>query len=225
MPLIEFRSVSRRYRLGETIITALREVSLAIEPGEFLAVGGPSGSGKSTLCHLAGAIDLPDSGEVRVNGASIADMREDALAAHRARSVGFVFQSFNLVAVLNAEENVELPLLLRGEAAGPSRAAARQLLERLGLGTHLRHRPDKLSGGQRQRVAIARALIGDAPLVVADEPTANLDSTTAGQILDIMREFNRERGTTFLFSSHDPRLLERADRRILLRDGRISDAA
>ncbi len=221
MGLIEFIDVTRIYRLGQTEVTALRSVNLQIEAGEFTAVTGPSGSGKSTLCHLIGAIDQPSSGQVIVGGKDLGSLDDAALSAHRNHSLGFIFQNFNLVPVLNALENTCLPLDLRGGPQNDGRARARKLLERLGLGAHLEHRPDKLSGGQRQRVAIARALITEPSIIIADEPTANLDSENALQILEHMRNFNREQGTTFVFSTHDPRLLEVATRVITLEDGQI----
>ncbi len=223
MALIELRDVSRSYLLGETRVEALKSINLNIDSGEFTALWGPSGSGKSSLCHLIGAIDRPDSGTVSINGKDLKTLSDDALSSHRNRSVGFIFQSFNLVNVLSALENVLLPLQLRGSFGKRDSEQARELLTELGLGKHLTHRPDKLSGGQRQRVAIARALITEAPIIVADEPTANLDSVNAEQILESMRGFNRDRGTTFVFATHDPRLLEQANRRIQLCDGTIEE--
>lgn len=223
MPLIELAGVSRTYRLGKTEIPALRKVDLCIERGEFVAVWGPSGSGKSTLCNLIGAIDTPTAGRLILNSKEVSLLTDNQLSEHRNRSIGFVFQNFNLVAVLSAVENVALPLLLSGENRRDSGHKAAALLSMLGLGQHVKHRPDKLSGGQRQRVAIARALITEPPLVIADEPTANLDSETARTIVDLMRDINQQRGTTFIFATHDHRLLARVTRKIELRDGVIAE--
>jgi len=221
--LIRLEKVWKFYRLGETRIAALKGVDLAIERGEFVAVWGPSGSGKSTLCNLAGVIDEPSEGRVIVNDRDVSELSDDARSDHRNRSVGFVFQRFNLVHVLSTLENVMLPLQLRGERASSARRRALAVLEGLGLEPYVHQRPDKLSGGQQQRVAIARALVTDPPLVIADEPTANLDTENAGRIVELMREANRSRGTTFVFSTHDQRLLDRVSRRILLHDGEIQE--
>ena len=223
MAQIEFIDVSRSYLLGETEVTALRSVDLQIESGEFTAITGPSGSGKSTLCHLIGAIDHPTSGRVKINGRDLSSLPDDQLSEHRNRSIGFIFQSFNLIPVLTALENVCLPLQLRGVDSRKDRATALELLAGLGLADHAAHRPDQLSGGQRQRVSIARALISEPAIIVADEPTANLDTENAEQMLEIMSGINAERGTTFVFSTHDIRLLKQAKRVIELRDGQIQN--
>ena len=224
--LVRLEDVVRTYRLGETEVPALRGVSLELRAGEFTALVGPSGSGKSTLLHLAGCIDRPDAGKVWVEGQDVAALSDDARSRLRNRKIGFVFQSFNLVPVLDVQENVELPLLLHAEL---SRAARRErvarALEDVGLGDFARHPPDKLSGGQRQRVAIARALVTAPLLVLADEPTANLDSETARRILDLLVELNARRGVTFLFSTHDEKLMARVGRRLHLRDGRLEAPA
>ncbi len=221
MSLINLKKVKRIYSLGQTSLTALNEINLQIEHGEFVAIWGPSGSGKSTLCNLIGALDSPTSGQVVINGRDIADMSDENQSNHRNRSIGFIFQRFNLISVLTALENVCLPLTLRGESSSVSSQKARSMLAAVGLEFEADRRPDKLSGGQQQRVAIARALVTDPPLVVADEPTANLDSETAAQIVSLMRHFNQSRGTTFVFSTHDERLLKEVGRRIRLHDGRI----
>lgn len=223
--LVQLQSAERLYRLGETVVRAVYGIDLVIDQGEFVAVWGPSGSGKSTLCNLIGAVDLPTAGEVLLNGRHIAHMTDDERSDHRNRSVGFIFQQFNLIKVLSALENVMLPLQLRGVSAPPARDKARATLEAVGLADVLGNRPDKLSGGQQQRVAIARAMVTEAPLVIADEPTANLDTDTARRIIDMMRAFNRERGTTFVFSTHDERLLTQVDRKVHLRDGQIIEDA
>lgn len=226
MSLIVLERVTKEYRLGETRVPALRGIDLTIDSGEFVAVWGPSGSGKSTLCNMMGGIDLPTSGRVRINERDVGGLSDNELSDHRNHSVGFIFQSFNLMHVLSSIENVMLPLTIRGESGKSARRKALSILSEMGLADYIRHRPDKLSGGQQQRVAIARALVGTPPLIIADEPTANLDSENAARIVDLMRQFNRTRGTTFIFSTHDQRLLDRVSRRILLQDGLIkSDTA
>jgi putative ABC transport system ATP-binding protein len=217
---VAVRDVSKTYRLGKVIVTALDGVSLTVKAGEFLAVAGPSGSGKTTLLNLIGCLDTPTSGEVMIDGEAIGGLSAGRRADLRARKLGFVFQTFNLIPVLTAWENVEYPLLLqrrRGDVAGRVRAA----LEHVGLADRARHRPPELSGGQQQRVAIARALVTEPALVLADEPTANLDSRTGHEIVELMRRLNRERGTTFVFSTHDPRIVNAADRVLEISDGRL----
>ena len=217
---VAVRDVSKTYRLGKVTVTALAGVSLAVKAGEFLAVAGPSGSGKTTLLNLIGCLDTPTSGEVLIDGEAIGGLSAGRRADLRARKLGFVFQTFNLIPVLTAWENVEYPLLLqrdRGDVAARVRAA----LEHVGLADRARHRPPELSGGQQQRVAIARALVTEPALVLADEPTANLDSRTGHEIVELMRRLNRERGTTFVFSTHDPRIVNAADRVIEISDGRL----
>ncbi len=220
-PLLQLRDIRRRFMLGETAIDALHGISLDIHAGEFLAVWGPSGSGKSTLMNLIGLIDAPTSGEIQFDGQDTRRLDDDALTEFRGRQIGFVFQSFNLVPVLSALENVMLPLQIRGISEHEARARAAAVLMDVGLAKFGLSYPDKLSGGQRQRVAIARALVVAPKLVIADEPTANLDSENSRIIVDLMREMNRARGVTFVFTTHDPRLLEHVDRKILLRDGHI----
>jgi len=221
MTLISLKEATRTYNLGQTSLTALNNIDLKIEQGEFVAIWGPSGSGKSTLCNLIGTLDSPTSGQIIINGRDIANMSDPEQSDHRNRFIGFIFQRFNLVSVLTALENVCLPLTLRGENQTANSQKARDMLASVGLEAEADRRPDKLSGGQQQRVAIARALITDPALVVADEPTANLDYETATQIVSMMREFNRSRGTTFVFSTHDEHLLQEVSRRIRLQDGRI----
>jgi len=220
--LLDLRGLKRRFLLGRTVVEALRGIDLQIRRGEFVAVWGPSGSGKSTLMNTIGLIDRPDEGQVLVDGKDVIGLSDNALTDYRARHVGFVFQSFNLVPVLSALENVLLPLEIRGEGGRAARERAIALLEEVGLGKFLRFRPDRLSGGQRQRVAIARALVGDPALVVADEPTANLDSENGRLVLELMLALNQRKGVTFVFTTHDPRLLSRVRRRIHLRDGVIA---
>lgn len=221
MPLIEFKDVHKTYPFGETRVPALASINLAIDKGEFVAVWGPSGSGKSTLCNLIGLIDTPTTGTVWLDDQEVSTLTDDELCLLRNNFIGFVFQGFNLMPVLSALENVMLPLQISGEARAGARTKAAKRLKDLGLGEFMDHRPAKLSGGQQQRVAIARALITDPLIIIADEPTANLDSDTALQIIHTMRELNQRNGTTFLFATHDGRLLDQVDRKILLRDGTI----
>jgi putative ABC transport system ATP-binding protein len=221
MSLVRLEGVSKQYPMGDGLVQALRGVDFAVEQGELVALWGPSGSGKSTLCHLLGLIDSCDGGRLWFNGVAGESLGEAARSDLRSRHIGFIFQSFNLFPVLTAVENVMFPLQLRGIPGAMARSRAAALLETLGLGAQLDRRPDRLSGGQRQRVAIARALVGDPLLVIADEPTANLDSVTAREIIDLMRDLNRQRGATFVFATHDQRLLDRVGRRVQLRDGVI----
>lgn len=218
-PLLRLSDIRRHFLLGETRIDALRGISLEIHAGEFLAVWGPSGSGKSTLMNIIGLIDAPSSGQVCFAGQPTHGMKDDVLTDFRARHIGFVFQNFNLVPVLSALENVMLPLQISGLAENQARTRAHAALADVGLERFAASRPDKLSGGQRQRVAIARALVVEPRLVIADEPTANLDSENSRMVVELMRQLNRARQVTFIFTTHDPRLLERVDRKILLRDG------
>jgi putative ABC transport system ATP-binding protein len=221
-PLICLESVSKNYSMGETTVQALRGVSLDIGSGEFVAVWGPSGSGKTTLLNLIGIIDEPTSGSVVIEGTDVAQLTDNRQSELRNLKIGFVFQNFNLVPVLSALENVLLPLQIQGI---PRKDAVERSLHRLsqvGLKGFEAQRPDKLSGGQQQRVAIARALVTEPLLVIADEPTANLDSDTAARVVGLMRELNHKEQTTFIFSTHDQRLLGRVDRLIRLEDGRIT---
>lgn len=217
--LVAVKEVTKTYRLGKLPVTALAGVSLAVEPGEFLAVAGPSGSGKTTLLNIIGCLDRPTSGDVVIDGEPVMTLSEGQRANLRARKLGFIFQTFNLIPVLTAYENVEYPLLLhRRDDPG---ARVRAALEQVGLADRAGHRPAELSGGQQQRVAVARALVGEPVLVLADEPTANLDSRTGQEIVELMRRLNRERGTTFVFSTHDHRIMNAADRVLEIADGRF----
>jgi putative ABC transport system ATP-binding protein len=222
MSILEFNSVQKEYRLGETTVRALRGVDLTVGKGEFIAVLGASGSGKTTLLNLAGAIDEPTEGEVRVHGQAISGMADNAKAELRNRTIGYIFQNFNLVSVLTALENVMLSLQIRGGRTADIRKEAAQRLDDVGLADFMQHRPDKLSGGQRQRVAIARALVTNPLLVLADEPTANLDHETAQSIIDLMKELNEKEGVTFLFSTHDQRLINEVKRVVRIDDGKIA---
>lgn len=220
-PILKLRNVRRRFMLGETSIDAVHNISLDIHAGEFLAAWGPSGSGKTTLMNIIGLIDAPTEGEVHVEDQDTRVLSDDALTDFRARKIGFVFQNFNLVPVLSALENVMLPLQIQGADTSTLRQRATAALVDVGLERFKNSLPDKLSGGQRQRVAIARALVVDPKLVIADEPTANLDSENSRMVVDLMREMNRARKVTFVFTTHDPRLLDHVDRKIQLRDGCI----
>ena len=223
MPIVSVRNVSKDYMLGKTVVPALRDVSLDVEKGEFLSIAGPSGSGKTTLLNLIGCVDTPTSGTVVVNGNDTSRLSERALTDLRLRTLGFVFQSFNLVSVLSVFQNVEYPLLLQGGTARRERQErVLALLASVGIDAYARHRPSELSGGQRQRVAIARALVTRPRIVLADEPTANLDSRTGETIVDVMKEMNARDGTTFIFSTHDPRVIAHANAVVRIEDGRIA---
>jgi putative ABC transport system ATP-binding protein len=219
--LVQLDHVRRNFRLDHTTVRALNDVSLEIDHGEFLAVAGPSGSGKSTLLHIIGCLDHATSGDVRVDGTDVSSLRSEQVSALRREKIGFVFQTFNLIPVFTAEENVEYPLLLRRMPRAQRRACVREALAGVGLADRMRHRPDLLSGGERQRVAVARAIVHRPALVLADEPTANLDTSNATLLLDLMRKLNRELQITFLFSTHDPRLLDQVGRVIRLCDGKV----
>jgi putative ABC transport system ATP-binding protein len=219
--IVILQNVVKGYQLGETHVPALRGVSLEINAGDFLTIAGPSGSGKSTLLNLIGGIDLPDEGTIEIAQNNLADLNDDQLSEMRAKHIGFIFQSFNLIPVLNALENVEYPLLLTNTP--DSKKLAREALKHVGLENFVKHRPNELSGGQRQRVAIARALVGKPFIILADEPTANLDSKTSEEIIDLMLEINAEDGVTFIFSTHDPLVMKHARRMATLKDGQIEE--
>ena len=221
--LVQLASVSKSYRLGRILVQAVDGVSLDITRGELVALAGPSGSGKTTLLNLIGCIDKPDAGRVLIDGVDVTAIPLHRLARTRAEVLGFVFQTFNLVPVLTAWENVEYPLLLRGLGKRERAQRVEQWLDHVGILAQAKQRPDQLSGGQRQRVAIARAMAGDPKLVVADEPTANLDSENSARILDLMAEINARTGCTFVFATHDPAVIARAQRIVRVRDGRIAD--
>ncbi len=225
MSAIEVVDLSRHYRLGSVEVPALRGVSLRIAANAFTVLSGPSGSGKSTLLNLLGGLDRPDSGHVVVAGQRLDTLDDNRLSDFRARHIGFVFQHFNLLPVLTARENVEYPLLLAGVAASERRRRAAELLDAVGLAERAANLPGQLSGGQRQRVAIARALALRPALVLADEPTANLDSHTGAAIIALMRDMQRQYQTCFVFSSHDAQLLAAADHAVLLRDGQLQAPA
>ncbi|MBL8365872.1 MAG: ABC transporter ATP-binding protein [Comamonas sp.] len=218
---VSLRNVGKTYRLDTVTVPALSAVSIDIRPGRFTVLCGPSGSGKTTLLNMMGCIDRPDAGEILVDGQAVQAMTDDALSDFRARRIGFVFQNFNLLPVLTAFENVEYPLVLAAVPAAQRKERVRTLLDAVGLADRAGNRPGQLSGGQRQRVAIARALATEPALVLADEPTANLDSQTGAEIIALMRRLQRERGASFVFSSHDPMVLAQADDVVRIRDGRI----
>lgn len=221
--IVHARGLARRYVQGEVVVHALRDVSIDIARGEFTVLAGPSGSGKTTLLNQIGALDRPDEGELVVAGHDLRTLSRAAAADFRLQHAGFVFQAFNLLPVLSAYENAEFVLLLQGVPTAERRARVMPLLERTGLGGLADRRPHELSGGQQQRVAVVRALAARPALILADEPTANLDRATSAALLDLMAELNRESGITFLFSSHDPQVIERARRVVRLDSGSIVD--
>jgi len=222
--MIIFNKVTKDYLLGKTIVPALKGVSFEILGGEFVSICGPSGSGKSTILNMMGALDNPTGGDVILLGTNLARLSDSEQATLRNQKIGFIFQSFNLIPVLNVFENIEYPLILQGISAPARKLKVMELTEQVGLTRFYTHRPDELSGGQRQRVAIARALVTQPQLVLADEPTANLDSKTGTDILDLMKEMNTRFKTTFVFSTHDPQVMGYANRVIRIHDGQLVDA-
>ncbi len=222
MNIIEIKGLKKDYALGKTTVNAIRGVDLSIEKGDFLSIIGPSGSGKTTLLNIIGCIDHATSGSVKIAGKEITSLNDKKITDIRLHQIGFIFQTFNLIPVLNALENVEFPLLLmKNRTKGEVRKKALSLLDAVGLNEHIYHRPSELSGGQRQRVAIARALVTNPDIILADEPTANLDSVTGASILDAMRTMNEREHTTFIFSTHDANVLKYARKVIKIKDGLI----
>lgn len=220
--IVRIENVCKDYQMGEQQVQALKNITLNIEDGVFLAIAGPSGSGKSTLLNLIGCIDTPTTGKVYINGQDVSGETPDQLANLRARTIGFIFQTFNLLPVLSAAENVEYPLLqIKELSPAKRRERVAKYLDIVGLSKYAGHRPNQLSGGQRQRVAIARALAAEPKIVLADEPTANLDHKTGSGILQLMKESNRYYKTTFIFSTHDRRVMDMADRLVQVEDGEI----
>jgi putative ABC transport system ATP-binding protein len=223
--IIELKDVKKNYPLGKVQVEAVKGVSFSIEKGDFISIAGPSGSGKSTILNMIGCIDRPTSGIVEIQGKSTEDLSDARITSLRHEVIGFIFQSFNLIPVLDVYENVEFPLLLGRERMG--KAEKREwidfLIEEVGLSQWRKHKPNELSGGQRQRVAIARALAAKPEIVLADEPTANLDSTTGEQIIELMKKVNRDMETTFIFSTHDAKIVSIADHVIRLKDGLVSE--
>jgi putative ABC transport system ATP-binding protein len=225
MPVVELKGVKKEYMLGSTKVEALRGVDLEIEKGEFLAVAGPSGSGKSTMLNMFGCIDVPTSGTVLIDGTDVAGLDDRELTRYRREKIGFIFQSFNLVPVLDVYENIEFPLLLKKSLSKKEREKiVMRFVDEVGLSDRLRNKPTELSGGQRQRVAIARALVSNPLIILADEPTANLDSETGTKIVELMRQINEIEKTTFIFSTHDAHIMREARRLVKILDGRIVDA-
>lgn len=223
MSVVRIEHVYKDYLLGDQKVQALKDITLSFEPGVFLAIAGPSGSGKTTLLNLIGCIDTPTSGKIFINDVDVSDKTPDQLADLRNRTIGFIFQTFNLLPVLSAAENVEYPLLQRRDVSSEERKKrVKYFLDIVGLAKHAEHRPNQLSGGQRQRVAIARALAILPSIVLADEPTANLDHKTGEEILSLMKQINRAFNTTFIFSTHDKRVIAKADRLVRVEDGEVS---
>ncbi len=221
MSLVRIEGLNKRYRQDSIAVDALRDVDLRVEEGEFLALVGPSGSGKTTLLNLIGGLDSPTSGHIWIGGKEIGRLSRGALSRLRLEQIGFIFQEYNLIPVLSAMENVEYVMLLQGVPARERRERALAVLREVGLEDMAQRRPPQLSGGQQQRVAVARAIVSRPSIVLADEPTANLDSVSGASLLDLMRGLNERHGVTFLFSTHDPMVMERARRIIRLHDGRI----
>jgi putative ABC transport system ATP-binding protein len=223
MSLIQTQNLTKVYGSGATAVTALDHVNLLVQPGEFVAVMGPSGCGKSTLLHLLGGLDRPSQGEVLIDGQSLAGLPDNALTELRRKRIGFIFQFFNLIPVLDATENTALPLVLDNAKPAEARERAAQWLDRFGLSDRLHNRPDQLSGGQQQRVAVARALVAEPTLILADEPTGNLDTRASDEIAALLHQVSKQWGRTVLMVTHDPRIAAYADRIIFLKDGRIAD--
>lgn len=221
MSLVQIENLTKIYGHGEAAVTALDHVNLSVNAGEFVAVMGPSGCGKSTLLHLLGGLDRPTEGRVVIDGQSLADLSDEALSVLRRKRIGFIFQFYNLIPVLDAVENAALPILLDGANAVAAKAAAREWLRKVGLGERLNSRPSQLSGGQQQRVAVARALVAEPQLVLADEPTGNLDSRAADEIVALLAQVAKEWGRAVVMVTHDPRMAASADRIVFLRDGVI----
>jgi len=221
--IIQIQNLSKTYNAGENEVRALENVNLNIEAGEFTAIVGPSGSGKTTLLNMLGGLDAPTSGSIVIAGTDITHKKENELINFRRDNIGFVFQAYNLIPVLTAKENVAFVMDLQGISTKESNARALELLEAVGLKDRANERPAKLSGGQQQRVAVARALAAKPKFILADEPTANLDGKSAENLLDIMAKLNKEEGITFLFSTHDPRVMQRARKIITLADGKIGN--
>ena len=220
MKILEIKNLCKEYGRGETKVDALKDVSFEVEQGEFVAIVGPSGSGKSTLLHILGGVDTPTSGEVIISGTDIGKLNENNLAIFRRRQIGLIYQFYNLIPILNVEENMTLPILLDGKK--PDKKLLKDLVEKLGLKDRLKHLPNQLSGGQQQRVSIGRALINHPALLLADEPTGNLDSKNSKEIISLLRKFNRENNQTVIIITHDERIALSADRVITIEDGQIT---
>ncbi len=225
MNLLELQDVTKDYQLGKTIVRALRGLDLEIAQGEVIAIMGPSGSGKSTLMHILGALDVPTTGIAELDGTDLASLSESQLVAIRGRRIGFVFQTFNLIQTLSAQMNVELPMIFQKVPRGERAQKAISLLERVGLGDRTHHKPNELSGGERQRVAVARALANDPEIILADEPTGNLDSESGSSILNLLKTLSKSDGKTIILVTHDPEAAEIADRVVRLKDGAVRKEA
>jgi len=223
--LICLKNISKTYTLGTTKVQALKNINLTVNAGEFACIMGPSGSGKSTLLNIIGCLDKPDEGEMYIDSVEVTGLARNELADVRAAKIGFIFQSFNLIPVLNVYENIEFPLFIKDEKAkkNEKREWIMKLINEVGLQQQIKHKPDQLSGGQRQRVAIARALVTKPKIVLADEPTANLDSETAGAIISLMQKLNKEENVTFIFSTHDPSITKYATNIYQLKDGKLAN--
>ena len=221
MPLLDLKGIVKDYELGKTVVHAVRGLDLNIDRGEIVAIMGPSGSGKSTLMHLLGALDTPSAGTASLEGHNLHELSENELVTLRGKTVGFVFQTFNLIQSLTAQKNVELPMIFQGVRKSARAERARALLEKVGLGERMKHRPNELSGGERQRVAIARALANDPEILLADEPTGNLDSETGATILELLKKLSIDEGKTMILITHDPDAAAIAHRIVRLRDGRV----
>jgi len=225
MAIVEIRGVDKTYQQGKVFVHALKNIDLVIEKGSFAALAGPSGSGKTTLLNIIGGLDAPDHGEVRVNGNTYRDMTQTQMAELRLHRIGFVFQAYNLIPVLSAVENVEYVMQLQGAAKKERRERAMAILDEVGLSGKYHNRPTELSGGQQQRVAVARAIVSDPAIVLADEPTANLDSRTGEGLLQIMQKMNADKAVTFIFSTHDNMVMAYASRLIQIQDGEVANGA
>jgi putative ABC transport system ATP-binding protein len=223
MSIVTCHDVTKTYQQGKVPVTALQSVNVEVEAGSFIALAGPSGSGKTTLLNLIGGLDRPDEGRILVGGNDYSQLKDAQMAELRLHHIGFVFQAYNLIPVLSAVENVEYVMQLQGVPARERRQRARQILDDVGLGEQYHRRPAELSGGQQQRVAVARAIVSNPSIVLADEPTANLDSKTGEGLLELMREMNTQRGVTFIFSTHDRMVMEYARRVVIIKDGHIND--
>ncbi len=221
MPLLELQDVTKEYQLGKTTVRALRGLDLNVERGEIVGIMGPSGSGKSTLMHILGALDVPTGGLAKLEGTDVTSLSESQLVTVRGRRIGFVFQTFNLIQTLSAQMNVELPMIFQKVSRKDRASKAIALLERVGLGDRIHHRPNELSGGERQRVAVARALANDPEIILADEPTGNLDSESGASILGLLKELSKTDGKTIILVTHDPDAAEIADRIVRLKDGAV----
>lgn len=221
MEVVKIENIARAYQIGKVETKALRGINLSIESGEFTAFVGPSGSGKTTLLQMIGCLDQPTSGRVFINGKDVTTLNRNQRADMRSESIGFIFQFFALIPTLTSYENIEMPLLLNGTKPAERKTRVNQMLEAVGLSERAHHRPDQLSGGQQQRVAVARALATNPKLILADEPTANLDTENGKQVMDIMQKLNKETGVTFIFATHDPRVISYASRVVTLEDGLI----